>query len=79
MMASVDSGAPVTEYSGCSHSGCPPVRSITPRVQFKNASALGARRTVVLGPDEVAEGVAVVKDMASGDESRVPLAELGRP
>jgi histidyl-tRNA synthetase len=45
--------------------------------QFKNASALGARRTVVLGPDEVAEGVAVVKDMESGQESRVPLAELG--
>ncbi|HEU0299550.1 MAG TPA: histidine--tRNA ligase [Longimicrobium sp.] len=47
--------------------------------QFKNASALGARRTVVLGPDEVAEGVAVVKDMESGHESRIPLAELGRP
>jgi histidyl-tRNA synthetase len=47
--------------------------------QFKNASALGARRTVVLGPDEVAEGVAVVKEMESGHESRVPLAELGRP
>ena len=47
--------------------------------QFKNASALGARRTVVLGPDEAAEGVAVVRDMASGDERRVPLAEVGRP
>jgi len=47
--------------------------------QFKNASALGARRTVVIGPDEVAEGVAVVKDMESGQESRVPLAEVGRP
>jgi histidyl-tRNA synthetase len=47
--------------------------------QFKNASALGARRTVVLGPDEVASGLAVVKDMESGQESRVPLAEVGRP
>jgi histidyl-tRNA synthetase len=47
--------------------------------QFKNASALGARRTVVIGPDEAAEGVAVVKDMESGQESRVPLAEVGRP
>jgi histidyl-tRNA synthetase len=47
--------------------------------QFKNASALGARRTVVLGPDEVAAGLAVVKDMESGQESRVPLAEVGRP
>jgi histidyl-tRNA synthetase len=47
--------------------------------QFKNASAVGARRTVVLGPDELAEGVAVVKEMETGQESRVPLAELGRP
>jgi histidyl-tRNA synthetase len=47
--------------------------------QFKNASALGARRTVVIGPDEAAEGVAVVKDMESGQESRVPLVEVGRP
>ncbi|CAA9331457.1 MAG: Histidyl-tRNA synthetase, partial [uncultured Gemmatimonadetes bacterium] len=47
--------------------------------QFKNASAVGARRTVVLGPDELADGVAVVKEMETGQESRVPLAELGRP
>jgi histidyl-tRNA synthetase len=47
--------------------------------QFKNASAVGARRTVVLGPDELAQGVAVVKEMETGQESRVPLAELGRP
>jgi histidyl-tRNA synthetase len=47
--------------------------------QFKNASAVGARRTVVIGPDEAAEGAAVVKDMESGQESRVPLAEVGRP
>jgi histidyl-tRNA synthetase len=44
--------------------------------QFKHASALGARRTVVLGPDEAAEGVAVVRDMATGEESRVPLESL---
>ncbi len=47
--------------------------------QFKNASALGARRTVVLGPDEIAAGVAVVKEMESGEETRVPLEELARP
>ncbi|HZG43148.1 MAG TPA: His/Gly/Thr/Pro-type tRNA ligase C-terminal domain-containing protein, partial [Longimicrobium sp.] len=47
--------------------------------QFKSASAVGARRTVVLGPDELAEGVAVVKEMETGQEARVPLAELGRP
>ncbi|HEX2090890.1 MAG TPA: histidine--tRNA ligase [Longimicrobiaceae bacterium] len=47
--------------------------------QFKNASALGARRTVVLGPDEVAEGVAVVREMESGEETRVRIEELARP
>ncbi|HEX5726293.1 MAG TPA: histidine--tRNA ligase [Longimicrobiaceae bacterium] len=45
--------------------------------QFKHASALGARRTVVLGPDEVAAGVAAVKDMETGTETRVSLGELG--
>lgn len=44
--------------------------------QFKSAAALGARATIVLGPDEVAEGVAVVRDMASGEERRVPLDRL---
>jgi histidyl-tRNA synthetase len=44
--------------------------------QFKNASAVGARRVVTLGPDEVAQGVAAVKDFASGEERRVPIAEL---
>jgi histidyl-tRNA synthetase len=44
--------------------------------QFKSASALGAQRTIVLGPDEVAQGVAVVRDMASGEERRVPLDAL---
>jgi histidyl-tRNA synthetase len=47
--------------------------------QFQNASAVGARRVVVLGPDEVAAGEAVVRDMESGGETRVPLAEIGRP
>jgi histidyl-tRNA synthetase len=47
--------------------------------QFKNASALGARRTVVLGPETSAEGVAVVRDGETREETRVPLAELGRP
>ncbi len=45
--------------------------------QFKDAGARGAGETIVLGPDEVAEGVAVVRSMGSGEERRVPLAELG--
>jgi histidyl-tRNA synthetase len=44
--------------------------------QFKEADALGARRTVVVGPDETAAGVALVRAMDTGEERRVPLAEL---
>jgi histidyl-tRNA synthetase len=44
--------------------------------QMKLASTLGARRVAVLGADEVAQGVANVKDMQSGEETRIPLAEL---
>jgi histidyl-tRNA synthetase len=47
--------------------------------QFRNASGAGARRTVVLGPEEVADGVVVVKEMASGEERRLPADELLRP
>ena len=46
---------------------------------FKNASALNARRVAWLGPDEVAAGEALVRDTGSGEERRIPLAELARP
>ena len=45
--------------------------------QFKDADVRRASRTIVLGPDEVAAGVAVVRSMGSGEEQRVPLTELG--
>jgi histidyl-tRNA synthetase len=44
--------------------------------QLKSAAAVGARRAVILGPDELAQGVAVVRDMATGAEERVALAEV---
>lgn len=44
--------------------------------QFKDANARGARAVVVLGPDEVAAGLAVVRSMESGSERRVPLGQL---
>jgi len=44
--------------------------------QFKTASAMNARRTVVIGPDELADGTAVVRDMESGEERRLPLDDL---
>jgi histidyl-tRNA synthetase len=45
--------------------------------QFKAAGTEGAREVITLGPDEVARGVAKVKNMASGEEREVSLRELG--
>jgi histidyl-tRNA synthetase len=44
--------------------------------QFSAASTEGARWVVVLGPDEVEKGVAVVRNMVSGTEDRVSLEVL---
>jgi len=44
--------------------------------QFKQADAEGCRVAVILGSDEVAQGVATVKDMRSGEQVKVPLADL---
>ncbi|MDR0786801.1 MAG: histidine--tRNA ligase [Gemmatimonadota bacterium] len=44
--------------------------------QLKAASGMGARRALILGPDEVAAGVVVARDMAAGTEERVPLTSL---
>ncbi|MBI4520184.1 MAG: histidine--tRNA ligase [Gemmatimonadetes bacterium] len=45
--------------------------------QFSSANAEGARRVVILGPEEAAAGVVKVRDMASGGESTISLEELG--
>lgn len=39
--------------------------------QFKEAASRGARSVIVLGPEEVAAGVVVLRDMATGEERRV--------
>lgn len=44
--------------------------------QFKMAAAQGARRVIVLGPAELERGVAVLRDMTSGEECDVDLEEL---
>lgn len=54
------------------------LRGSSVRKQFKAAENEGAREVVVLGPDELAEGVGVVRDMASGDERRLSLDQIGR-
>jgi histidyl-tRNA synthetase len=52
------------------------LRDLSVKKQFSAASTEGARQVLVLGPDEVGRGVAVVRDMASGGEVEVPLGRL---
>jgi histidyl-tRNA synthetase len=44
--------------------------------QLKTAAAIGAEKAIVIGPDELAAGEAVVRQMASGDEVRIALSRL---
>jgi histidyl-tRNA synthetase len=46
--------------------------------QFKQADKLGARLCVVLGSDEVAAGVATLRDMETHEQVQVPIADLAR-
>jgi histidyl-tRNA synthetase len=46
------------------------------KAQMKQASRLGAKRVVVLGDNELERGVAVVRNMSSGDQTEVALSEL---
>lgn len=52
------------------------LRDQSVRKQFKAAETEGARWVLVLGPDEAAKDVVVVRDMADGTEREVPTAEL---
>src|SRR2546425_505096 len=46
------------------------------RKQLELAAARGARRAVILGPDERAAGEVLVRDMKAGTEEQVPIAKL---
>jgi len=46
------------------------------RSQLREADKRGARHVVILGEDELASGVATVRDMKSGEQVDVALAEL---
>jgi histidyl-tRNA synthetase len=45
------------------------------RAQFKQADRAGASYAVVIGEDELARGVATLRNMVSGEERAVPVAE----
>ncbi len=51
------------------------------RKQLAMAARQGARRVILLGPEETARGVAVIRDMAQGSQQEISLADLrrGRP
>lgn len=44
--------------------------------QMKAASREGAKTVLVLGPDELARGVVVVRDMNSGEQQETPIGDL---
>ena len=44
---------------------------------MKAASREGAKTVLVLGPDELANGVVVVRDMSSGEQQEIPIGDLG--
>lgn len=46
------------------------------RKQLSMAARQGARQVILLGPQETARGVAVIRDMAKGSQQEVSLAEL---
>jgi len=46
------------------------------RKQLELAAARGAARAVIIGPDERAEGTAVVRDLRTGTEAKVPIRQL---
>ncbi len=45
--------------------------------RMKRANNLAAVAAVILGEDEIAQGVATVRDMETGDQVQVPLTSLG--
>jgi histidyl-tRNA synthetase len=48
------------------------------RAQMKQANRLNARATVILGDDELRQGVALVRDMATSQQEIVPLDQVVR-
>jgi histidyl-tRNA synthetase len=43
---------------------------------MERANRIGARAAVILGPDDIAAGVAQVKNLATGEQEAVALADI---
>ena len=52
------------------------LRHAAVRKQLELAAARGAARAVIVGPDERAAGVAVVRDLRTSTEAKVPIRQL---
>jgi histidyl-tRNA synthetase len=46
------------------------------KAQLRRADKLGAQKVLILGGDELARGVAQLRDMAAGTQEEVPLANI---
>lgn len=46
------------------------------KAQMKYANKIGAKKTVVIGSDELEKGVARVKDMETGEQTEVALTDI---
>ncbi len=46
------------------------------KAQMKYANKLGARRTVIIGSDELEKGIARVKDMETGEQTEIALDKI---
>jgi histidyl-tRNA synthetase len=54
-----------------------PLESAGFGVQLKQAAKLGARCVVLLGEAEIARGAVAIKELATGTQTEVLIAELG--
>ncbi|TET69485.1 MAG: histidine--tRNA ligase, partial [Candidatus Zixiibacteriota bacterium] len=46
------------------------------KAQMREANRLGAKKVIIVGERELEEGVYEVKDMQTGEQVRMPQAEL---
>ena len=45
--------------------------------QFKYAASIGIPHVAILGPDERTSGMVTIKDMSSGEQTRIPRGDIG--
>ncbi len=48
------------------------------KAQLRRADKLGAQKVLILGGDELARGVAQIRDMAAGTQAEVPLEDIDK-